>query len=157
MRTLIAVPFICLLVLIAYAREASAAEVCPSPPEFVIMWRCMNGTSDLGQIQRCAGRWGPDRLWYCMRSDPALSKLTLDDLRAAPAPPPAPPPSAALTCGPALAVATARAVEQANPGLDPATKYLAVQHLMAMYGCGAPPPPPSLPQTTDCRWIRQYA
>ena len=159
MRTLIVVPLICLLLPITHVWEAAAARMCPSPPEFVIIWRCMNGASDVGQIERCAGRWGSDRLWNCIRSDPALSKLTLDDLRAqtpairpATPAPPSPPPTRSLSC-PELAHRVARAIEDEHPGAKPAVKGIALQQMMAMFGCGALPTPPPAIQTADCVWI----
>src|SRR6516162_11831573 len=56
-------------------------EVCPTPLEFAGMWQCMDGATEAHQIERCVGRWGADRVWNCMLSDPAIGKLTVDDLR----------------------------------------------------------------------------
>jgi hypothetical protein len=54
MRTLIAVPLTCLLVLITRAPEAVAAELCPSPQEMEAILQCWE-RSDLVHMPRCSG------------------------------------------------------------------------------------------------------
>jgi hypothetical protein len=142
---------------IAAPLSAGVAGMCPTPQQFLTFWRCIDDTTDPHQVERCAVPWGADRLWACGRDDPALSNLTVNDLRAATAsPPPAPPmpvsppPASSLTCGPQLTLSVARQVEQTNPGIDPAVRTMAIQKALEMLGC-LPASPPQ--QTTNCWWV----
>jgi hypothetical protein len=59
----------------------------------------------------------------------------------------APPPGGATRTCPQITQALALRIEQANPNADGATKYIALEKALQLYGCLPTPPPP---QTTEC-------
>src|SRR5215467_5481794 len=73
-----------LLVTIADPLSAAIAGTCPTVSQFLTIWRCMDGAAgDVGQGERCSRPWGSGQVWRCMKSDPALGSLTMDDLQRA--------------------------------------------------------------------------
>lgn len=124
---------------------AAQSRICPTPSQFAQISQCCNliPSGDVKQVERCARPWSPSEIWQCLKTDPQLGRLTLQDLYALqhtppPAPVPPPPANAVQTCIDYMR-AMVTAVNQANPGASDFVKGLALQRAMAMVGCASPP------------------
>jgi hypothetical protein len=144
-----------ILALPALSLKAEARNICPTAREFGPIALCLAHAENLAQVNYCTGRWDGDRLWNCIRDNPALKRVYSDALAGGR------PRSCRSTTArrPDLLrpdrLRVAQAITNSSPGAEPAVKFRAYQMLMATYGCGSAPVPaaPTLPEITDCRWI----
>jgi hypothetical protein len=159
----------------AAATTTPVAARCPTVAEFAPAFaRCLNNAVD--NNPRSVVACFPDTKAFaqCAVRDPALEQsynqivdaamarnnaLMARDRMAPAYMPPAPGPSAVQPaapatlpgCGPELAMRVVQAIEKTSPGAESAVKALALQQMMATFGCVGPPQSPPRPQITDCQ------